>query len=210
MPHPVGHIQIPRFEMDFKSAADNVPGGRRGAISGELSALSANVFHQVDRGEIRMQQRNQRLSHILRTEDVSEPVQRQELRQFLDIRAGLLRNYEGAVQRRQERTPLAEEAAEVVLAAVGEEQRPDLIRLDPLRRKPRKLLCGVNTLRHSSANAPSAASASFAVASMSLSFATHAGECRYLVGTDRAQVRTPPRLTCIAPLSLPPAMSVLV
>ena len=92
MSHPVGHIQIPRFEMDFKSAADNVPGGRRGAISGELSALSANVFHQVDRGEIRMQQRNQRLSHILRTEDVSEPVQRQELRQFLDIRAGMLSN----------------------------------------------------------------------------------------------------------------------
>ena len=47
-------------------------------------------------------------------------------------------------------------------------------------------------------------------AAISESFATHAGECRQRVGTESAQVRTPPRLTWIAPLSLPPATSVFV
>ena len=165
MPHPVRHVKVPRFKIYRKPRRNNLPGLRRRTFRKFLSGFFGHSqFHQADPAELCGDFPTEHIPRRFRAEQVGESVHRQESRKFLPVAAGIFAYHKRAVQARKVGTPLPEEPAKIVAPAVRIEQRPDLHRLNAPRRKLRKLLRRINALRHSSANALSTASASFAVA----------------------------------------------
>ena len=157
MPHPVGHIEIPRLVLNVKRSFQYPVNfiKPRLAVNFLTDLRAADIAHKIHKSGGKRQRRRS----AFRTEYTAEPAHGKKPRQLAVIGSAAAK-YKITVKSGYKGVPvLPVKAAEVIPRAVCLLQGPYLLRLNALCGERRKILGGAYARYHSSAAAFSICSA---------------------------------------------------